>query len=478
MGQCQSNKDLNILNYKNKNIFYPDAKLMVRYRIVKEKSSTIPHTVFNVKIFGTTEIRILKKLIPKKNDEETLRYNRNILEIYTAINHPQIPNIREAFQSESEIGLIFDKIQGKRIPEYFEFKKTVDFQIVCTITFQLINLLDYLHKKQICLRALDPKNILFDGTNIKLISLNNARSTKRNFWFSDLVGEPYLMSPEMANGKYSYKNDIWQAGVIIHELLIGEHVVTGTFYDEVARKLKGQDYDIDRFKILQIDPELKEVILEMLKENDRKSTTELLQLKFFKTIDENALKLSRKSTIITNRLSKTFLQDKFQILLFKFLVRQAVTEKDRLIAFAEFQKYDPKNTGFISKNEFIKSMNLKIPEENDNIQLLLNSGEIPFKENDDKDKKIDFNAFLTVWVGNNNFYDAKKIKGYFEILDADRNGYISCAEFEKILTDEKEIMEFRKMIKTFSPKDNIDLKTFIKYVKNELKTHRKASLSS
>ena len=35
-------------------------------------------------------------------------------------------------------------------------------------------------------------------------------------------------------------------------------------------------------------------------------------------------------------------------------------------------------------NEFIKSMNLKIPEENDNIQLLLNSGEIPFKENDDK----------------------------------------------------------------------------------------------
>ena len=39
---------------------------------------------------------------------------------------------------------------------------------------------------------------------------------------SDIAGTPYYIAPEVMNGKYNEKCDIWSLGIIIYILLTGE----------------------------------------------------------------------------------------------------------------------------------------------------------------------------------------------------------------------------------------------------------------
>lgn len=42
-----------------------------------------------------------------------------------------------------------------------------------------------------------------------------------------LVGTPMYIAPEVINGKYDFKCDVWSAGIILHLLLTGQAPFNG-----------------------------------------------------------------------------------------------------------------------------------------------------------------------------------------------------------------------------------------------------------
>ena len=83
----------------------------------------------------------------------------------------------------------------------------------------------YVHGKNITHRDIKSENILFKKENtleVKLIdfgmSYKNEGNEKK---LSEILGTPFYMAPEIFNGKYDNKVDLWACGVLLYELLSG-----------------------------------------------------------------------------------------------------------------------------------------------------------------------------------------------------------------------------------------------------------------
>ena len=59
------------------------------------------------------------------------------------------------------------------------------------------------------------------------------------------VGTPLYMSPEVLDGKYDLRCDLWSLGVITFMLLSGQPPFNGKNDDDLIKKIKSTDYDFD-----------------------------------------------------------------------------------------------------------------------------------------------------------------------------------------------------------------------------------------
>ena len=61
-----------------------------------------------------------------------------------------------------------------------------------------------------------------------------------------ILGTPLYMAPELFNeDTYNFKVDVWAIGVIVFELLTGEHPFKAKTYDDFKNKIYKGSYKID-----------------------------------------------------------------------------------------------------------------------------------------------------------------------------------------------------------------------------------------
>jgi calcium-dependent protein kinase len=86
-----------------------------------------------------------------------------------------------------------------------------------------------MHKRSVVHRDLKPENILIDheSQTLKIADFGAAVFFDPNKKLKDLVGTPYYMAPEVINGIYDEKCDVWSCGVILYILLSGSPPFNG-----------------------------------------------------------------------------------------------------------------------------------------------------------------------------------------------------------------------------------------------------------
>ena len=116
---------------------------------------------------------------------------------------------------------------------------------VATLIRQLLSCVSYCHSKGIVHRDLNPQNILLADSgkqksyeNIKIIDFGCSLNCDAKDKFSEMIGTPYYIAPEILRGKGCQKSDIWSVGVIAYICLSGTPPFNGESEREILKKVK------------------------------------------------------------------------------------------------------------------------------------------------------------------------------------------------------------------------------------------------
>lgn len=91
-------------------------------------------------------------------------------------------------------------------------------------------------------RDIKPENIIInDDLHVTLLDFGFAKLTSKK-WLKSVIGSPMYMAPEVFNGKYTNKSDIWSVGVLTYYILSGFNPFEGDDMDEVKRRVQACQY--------------------------------------------------------------------------------------------------------------------------------------------------------------------------------------------------------------------------------------------
>ena len=107
------------------------------------------------------------------------------------------------------------------IDEFRRNKKYIPLEKIKQISKQILQGIDYIHKKNVIHRDLKPENILFfQDENVKICDFGSSKFIKDKKASTPYIVSRYYRAPELILGKTDYdeKIDIFAAGCIIAEL--------------------------------------------------------------------------------------------------------------------------------------------------------------------------------------------------------------------------------------------------------------------
>lgn len=185
------------------------------------------------------------KFVENKTDVDRPRVRHEQV-FHEGLQHHNVVGLKEVIKNDSWACFVMELCsRGSLYDRFLKKNSAVSEHNARSFMRQLLSAVRYLHKHGIIHRDIKPENLFLDENfNLKLGDFGFAtwvRSRKR-------VGEtstPYYTPPEIFKGHgYGYKVDIWSAGCVLYDLLVGK----SAFFSK-------SDADIER-KVLERKPRL------------------------------------------------------------------------------------------------------------------------------------------------------------------------------------------------------------------------------
>ena len=186
---------------------------------------------------------IQKSLIDKPEAEEILGRFRREAQAAGRLTHPNIVTVYEYGEDGDVAFIAMEFVIGMELKEHFD--RTMRFQIndSTKIMTQLLDALEYSHNRGVIHRDIKPSNILItkDG-QVKIADFGIAKIESSDLTQAGTVlGTPSYMPPEQFMGLAAdRRSDIYSAGVIFYQLLIGERPFTGSNMTIIMHKVLNQ----------------------------------------------------------------------------------------------------------------------------------------------------------------------------------------------------------------------------------------------
>ena len=141
------------------------------------------------------------------------------------------------------------------------------YRILCYFK-QIVKGMIYANEKLYWHRDLKPENILLKDGVIKIADFGFAKfkedpTIKSN---NTVLGTPLYMAPEVYDGKYSGKCDVWSAGILLYELIYNKTPWYGNGRPELFQNIKNKDLEFP--KEIPVNKNIKKLLSAMLERDD------------------------------------------------------------------------------------------------------------------------------------------------------------------------------------------------------------------
>ena len=299
---------------------------------------------------------------------------------------------------------------------------------------QILEAVNYLHAHGVCHRDLKPENILFsnvaDDSCLKLIDFGLSKVLDGENELKGTVGTTFYMAPEVIQGNYNEKCDLWACGVILYIMLCGKPPFYSQDEEELKKKICSMKYSFDYPEFNKVSKDAINLIKKLLIEPEKRlSASEVLSEPWIKENAPNATGENlRPNWEHIEQYSKLNLVQKSIINFTAFHLTSRETKE-----FVEmFKSLDENSDGVLSIDEIKKGVEQsKFGTKGDNIVKIFEEMDI------DKNGLINYTEFISALM------DYEKIKENqilecFNSYDADDSGKISFKEFCDMIKPETE----------------------------------------
>ena len=393
--------------------------------------------VFQVRQKMTNKLFACKKL-SKLNINNLIKFRREI-DILIKIDHPNIIKLFDVFESQNSLYLIMEECYGgelfDRILKRIENNLMYTEKEACEIIRQVMGAIEYCHNKGIVHRDLKPENLLYlkegpeENNPLKIIDFGLSQDLNIKKILSSKVGTAYYVSPEILQGKYSEKCDVWSAGVILYVLLSGEPPFNGPSDGVIYSKIRQLKFTFPEKKWNMISTEAKDLLSRMLvPEAERLSASQVMNHPWFNLVKDNKIPLEKINFHGTNFFKEYKESNRLKKIVLLYIASKL--QEDEILDLNElFKAFDKDNDGQIDYKEFeqglmrLNSKGIKKEE----IQSYFNEIDA------DKNGKIDYTEFIAATLQKNVFLKKEKLFEAFSALDTDKNGKIAKDELMRVL---------------------------------------------
>ena len=423
--------------------------------------------VFRIQNKKTKEVFACKELA--KSKISNIQLFKTEINIMSKCDHPNIIKLYEIYEDSRYIDLVMEQCLGgslfDRLIKYLEEEDRVFSEKEAALIFkQIITALNYCHNQGICHRDLKMENVLFstpqENSAIKLIDFGLSTCTRKkklvqyitgkNFGTMNMevpVGSPHYISPEVLNGKYTQKCDIWSAGVILFVMLSGCFPFEGENDNVIYKAIKKKEYVFNKDEWHDISNNAKDLINHMLCDEDKRySAEEILKHPWLIRNAPNIKGAINKISI--KHLERYKNNNNFKKFVLTYMATR-LKEKEIKDLKTMFLEMDTNKDGTISIEE-IKNCLIKLNQHN---KLYLDNKEINaiFKSIDiNNSKRIEYTEFISAMLDESSYCKEERLIEIFRMLDKDGSGKISKNEIKQALNKEKiSGIELNNFIKQF-----------------------------
>ncbi|KAI3809468.1 hypothetical protein L1987_25444 [Smallanthus sonchifolius] len=425
----------NSVNYAQHKRRKSSAGLLVD-KVLKTRSGFLKdHYTIGLKLgqgqFGTTSTCINKKTgklyacksISKRKlvtDDDVEDVRREVEIMHHLSGHPNVVSIEGAYEDAYEVHLVMELCGGGELYERIAQKGHYSERKAADLLRTIASVIEACHSLGVVHRDLKPENFLFvdkgEDSPLKAIDFGLSAFFKPGEVFTDILGSPYYVAPEVLLKHYGSEVDIWSAGVILYVLLSGNDVFREILEGEI-------DFSFDPWPV--ISTSAKDLIKKMLlRDRGRRITAHEILRHPWISVDGVAPDKPLDPAVLT-RLSQFSAMNKLKKMALK-VIASKLSEEEIAGLKQMFKMIDTDKSGYITFQELkdgLKSFGAVLDESD--IYDLMQSADI------NNSGTIDYDEFVAATLHFTKVDREDRLFAAFSYFDKDGSGYITRNELQQ-----------------------------------------------
>ncbi|KAI4381497.1 hypothetical protein MLD38_007564 [Melastoma candidum] len=353
--------------------------------------------------------------------------------------HPNIVSLKDTYEDDEAVHLVMELCEGGELFDRIVARGHYTERAAAAVIKTIVEVIQVCHRHGVMHRDLKPENFLFankkETSPLKAIDFGLSIFFKPGEKFSEIVGSPYYMAPEVLKRNYGPEVDVWSAGVILYILLCGVPPFWAETEQGIAQAIIRSVVDFKRDPWPKVSDNAKDLVRKMLNPDPSKRLT--AQEVLDHTWVQNAKKAPNVSLgeTVRARLKQFSVMNKLKKRALKVIAEHLSVEEVAGIKEG-FHLMDISNKGKINIDELrvgLHKIGHQIPDAD--LQILMEAGDV------DGDGYLDYGEFVAISVHLRKMGNDEHLRKAFEFFDQDGSQYIEIDELRSALANEVDTSE-------------------------------------
>ncbi|CAL9194537.1 unnamed protein product [Musa hybrid cultivar] len=368
---------------------------------------------------------ILKWKLTTEEDVEDVR--REIQIMHHLSGHPNVISIKEAYEDAVAVHVVMELCAGGELFDRIIQKGHYTERKAAELARVIVGVVEACHSMGVMHRDLKPENFLFVNQmeDAPLKTIDFGLFSFSGEIFTDVVGSPYYVAPEVLKKMYGPAADVWSAGVIIYILLSGVPPFWAETEQGIFEEVLHGSLDFQSDPWPSISESAKDLVRKMLvRDPRRRLTAHQVLCDPWVQIDGVAPDKPLDSAVLS-RLKQFSAMNKLKKMAIRVIAEHL--SEDEIAGLKEmFKMIDTDNSGHITFEELKAGFErvgacLKESE----VYALMQAADV------DNSGTIDYGEFIAATLHLNKIEREDHLFAAFSYFDKDGSGYITQDELQQ-----------------------------------------------